>query len=342
MLPIQVFVSNNGLDNETVSVTVFANGKPVATLTGIFLQACPPQSQFCFYNYSEILQWDTAGYSAGNYTISATVSLPAGEVDPTPADNSLTDGMVTVLPPPVVTLDPVAGQVGTKVTVQGTGFISLQQYPYYYPTTIYVEFDNMLSGFVYTSNGSFTFVFDVPVSQLGSHQVYVFDPNSGAHASATFTVQPTPTGSLAVSIDMGTIYFHGDTAVAYILTTFNGVPTEPQNVQLQVVLFRPDGTNLTMAAQSIGTGLYKASYTIPSTSLLGTYLVSARAHEQGPFDASAIAAFEVKLPWLSSNFGRLTVAGASIAGVVGLVGFAWNRGYLKRRKEDENQISSLF
>ncbi len=157
--------------------------------------------------------------------------------------------------------------------------------------------------------------------------------NTFVSASSTFTVQSTPNNNLAINIDMGTVYFPGDTAVAYILTTVNGAPVGTQNVQLQIVLFKPDGTNITLTTTRIGTGLYKASYTIPSTGQLGTYLVLARAHRSGPLDASSLVSFEVKLPWLSSNSGRITIGATTLAGVVGLVAVAWRKGYVRRKND---------
>src|SRR3989442_13284536 len=120
----------------------------------------------------------------------------------------------------------------------------------------------MSVGFTFGHNGTFGFTFDVPLSQPGPHGVFAFDPYFGTHASALFTVQPDPAGNLAVSVDVGTIYFPGDTATAYVLTTFNGAPIGPQNVLLQVTLFRPGGTNITLTANPIGNGLYKATYLV--------------------------------------------------------------------------------
>jgi uncharacterized protein YfaS (alpha-2-macroglobulin family) len=193
----------------------------------------------------------------------------------------------------------------------------------------------MSTGFTFATNGTFTFTFDVPLSQPGSHGIFAYDPYGGAHASATFTVQPTPNNNLAVSVNMGTIYFPGDTAVAYVLTTLNGAPLGPQNIQLSVVLFKPDGTNVTLTTQRIGTGLYKVSYAIPGAGSIGTYLVLAKAHHQGPLDSSALASFEVKPTWLSSNSGRITVGATTLAGIIGLAAVAWKKGYLRRKNGEE-------
>jgi len=338
---IQVELTNTGSHNETVSVTGYANGRPIQTLKGIFLQACGP-NPFCFSTFYVEILWDTSGVAPGNYTISASVFLPAGEVDPSPADNSVTDGTVTVLPAPVIRLSPTSGVDGTKVLIQGSGFPA-QPFNFFGSGIVYVNFDNMSVGFTFSHNGTFTFTFDVPLSQPGTHGIFTFDPYSGAHASGVFTVQPAPTGSLAVSVDMGTIYFPGDTAVAYVLTTFNGAPIGSQNVQLQVILFKPDGTNTTLTATSIGNGLYKATYIIPSTGpILGTYLVLAKAHQNGPIDATALVSFEIKLTWINSNGGRITVGATTLAGVIGLGAVAWKKGYLRRRSDEESPPTINF
>jgi len=339
---VQVQLANNGLDNENVSVTVYANGQPVRTLTGLFVPACIPSPyNFCGYRDYFLIPWDTSRAAPGNYTISASVSLSPGEVDPTASDNSLTDGTVIVLPAPIITLSPNTGPDGTKVLVQGTGYPGGVQYGYPFVGYIEVNFDNMTLGFTLSHNGTFTFTFDVPLSQSGPHGVFAFDQNSGAHASATFTVQPPTNNNLALTIDTGTVYFPGDTTVAYILTTSNGGPVESQSIQLQVVLFRPDGTNITLTASRIGAGLYKTTYAIPSAGPLGTYLIFAKAHRPGPLDASSLVSFEVKLPWLSSNSGKITVGATTLAGLVGLVGVAWKKGYLRRKKDNESS-TSLF
>lgn len=333
---IQLELTNTGSSNETVTLVAYANGRAVQTVRGIFLQACNPNGFFCNNVYYLQVTWDTSGVAAGNYTISASISLPAGEVDPTPADNNISDGTVTVLPAPIISLSPSTGVDGTKVQIQGTGFPLPQQF-FYGPTgLVEVNFDNMSLGFTFTHNGTFTFTFNVLLSQPGTHGIFAYDPYSGAHASATFTVQPTPTGTLAVSIDMGTIYFPGDTATAYILTTFNGAQVNPSSVQLQVVLFKPDGTNLTLTATSLGSGLYKANYPIPSTGpILGTYLVLAKAHQPGPIDASALVSFEIKLTWTNSNSGKITIGATTLAGVIGIGAVAWKKGYLRRKTDKE-------
>src|SRR5204863_203814 len=135
-------------DDPTVGTSVFFDGTSSSDPDGLIV----------------FVPWDTTGFATGNYTISATVFLAR---DPTPADNSLTDGTVTLLPPPVVTLTPSSGPDGTKVLVKGSGFprpaerVVIGQ--------VDVMFDDMFIGFQLTSNGSFNFTLNVPLSQPGTH-----------------------------------------------------------------------------------------------------------------------------------------------------------------------------
>jgi len=339
---IFIQVRNDGTSNETVSITAYANGHAVQTLNNVFLQGCRINQfqNYCYNYYYEDIIWNTTAYTPGNYTISAGISLPAGEVDPTPTDNSLTDGTVTVYPAPVITITPNNGSVGTKVTVSGSGFVP--PIPGYgYPGSLWITFDDMFLGYNFNAqNGTFSFTFDVPQAQPGTHLVKAFLLYSGARASATFTVTQTTTGNLAVIINTGSVYFPGDKVVAYILTTLNGVPTGPSNVQLVVTLVFSNGTSRSMTTASLSPGLFEAVYNVPTTGPLGTYAIVAKAHMAGPLDASSLATFEVKLSWLTSNKNTLMTVG-TLAGVIGLVGVAWKKGYL-RRKDDTGPPSSLF
>jgi hypothetical protein len=342
LVGISVQVRNDGISNETVSIMAYANGRAIQTLHNVFLQGCQinQYQNFCYSYYYEDIIWNTTGYVPGNYTISASISLPAGEVDPTPADNSLTGGVVSVFPAPILTITPNTGGVGAKVTISGSGF--LPPVPGYGSQgPLWVTFDDMFLGYNFNGqNGTFTFTFDVPQSQAGPHLIKAFNLYSGARASATFTVTPTAGGSLAVTINTGSVYFPGDKVVAYILTTLNGVPTGPSNVQLTVTLFFSNGTSRSMTTASLGSGLYEAVYTVPTTGPLGTYAIVAKAHMTGPLDASSMATFEVKLSWLTSNKNTIMTVG-TLAGLIGLVGVAWKKGYL-RRKDNRDPQASLY
>jgi len=324
---IVVGIANNGLSNETVSVTAYYDSHPIQTINGIFLPAANCVN--CSFDEYIPIQWDTSGVPAGNYTLSASVLLVT---DQNPSDNSLSDGKITILPPPVLTLTPSSGSLGAKVLVQGSGFVL--PFSPYGPSVdvVQVTFDDMFLGIVFTRTGSFNFTFDAPHAEPGIHQVKALDEYTLAHASANFLVlagaQP---GGFSVSVDVGSIYFPGDTATIFALTSLNGVPTAPSSIQ--IVLVKPNGSNVTLTPVRVSTGLFQATYSVPKTGVVGTYVVLANAHMSGPLDASGIRSFEVKLSWLTAN-GPSVGTAATLAGLVGVVAIAWRKGWL-RRKQDE-------
>ncbi len=326
---IEVRLINNGLFNETVSLTAFYDGHVIRTVNNIFMPVPNCRFFFCQTEVFVEVNWDTFGVAPGNYTISATVFLAT---DQHPADNSLSDGQVTILPPPVLTLSPSNGGLGTKVLVHGSGFPTA---PFFFgPTQVFVTFDDMFLGFIITQNGSFNFTFDIPHAEPGVHLVKAFDTFGGARALTSFQVLAEQgTRSLLVSVDVGTVYFPGDTATIFILTSMNGVPAGPPGLQLQVSLFKPDGSMVTLNPTSIAPGLFKASFTVPKTGSLGTYAILASGHTPDSLNASSLGSFEVKPSWLNGQ-GQTVMTAAAIAGVAGVLALAWRRGYLRRRNEE--------
>ena len=319
-ISLEADIVNTGSNSSTVDLTFYYGGKVAVTQRGLLVSLSP----YIFYVY---VQWDTTGIPAGNYTLSATVFLSG---DPTPADNSLTDGQLIILPPPILTLIPNAGPVGTLVVAHGSGFpIPSGQL---YPVELEMTFDDQLVGFFFIQSSSFNFSFDVPDAQVGVHQVHALQLfPSNLDVQAVFTVTPTP-APISVSVTVGTIYFPGDTATIFVMTSLNGQASSVGS--LQVILIRPNGTSLTLTALPTAAGLYKASYTIPPTGSIGTYAVTARAHLTGSGDGSALASFEVKPSWLSSNSKNIAT-GIAITGLVGVAALAWRRGYLKKNDGEE-------
>jgi len=261
----------------------------------------------------------------GNYTI--TVSATAGFL-------SHTATITLDILPPQLTLTPSKGPIGTKVLVQGSNF------PFYpgatFPDTIFVTFDDVLLGTTLLSNDTFTFVLDVPQAQVGSHTIKAHDYNTFGFAQASFLVT-APQNLLSLAVQVGTIYFPGDSAVISILATQAGVAA-PSGLQLQIFLIRPDGSNTTLLATQVTKGLFRTSYAIPKTGPLGTYAILAKVTLSGQL-TSALQTFEVKLSWLSSNAGNITGA-VTVAGVLGLVGVVWKKGYLRRK--DREQTPAYF
>jgi PKD repeat protein len=319
-ISLEAGIVNTGSNSSTVDLTFYYNGKVAVTQRGLLI----PMTSFTYYVY---VQWDTTGVAAGNYTLSATIFLSG---DSTPADNSLSDGQVMILPPPVLTLVPSSGPVGTLVLVHGSGFITSGQF---YPVELEMTFDNQLVGLFFIQSSSFNFSFDVPDAQVGAHTVHALQLfPSNLDVQAVFTVTPAP-APVSVSVSVGTIYFPGDTATIFVLTTLNG-QASPVGT-LQVVLIRPSGANLTLSTVRVATGLYRASYIIPSTGPIGTYAVIVRAHLAGSGDGSALSSFEVKPSWLSSNSKNIAT-GVAITGLVGVAALAWRKGYFRKNDEEES------
>ncbi len=337
LIDIQVGITNKGNVAENVSLTFYYDSQVIATLTGISLIGPPPSCLSCQPTEFVHVVWNTSSVPPGSYTISATVFLAT---DQNLSNNSLTDGKVTIFPPPTITLTPNSGILGTKVLIRGSGFI-LPSQPSGSLHIIIVSFDDMFLGTAFSVNGMFNFTFDVPHAEPGPHLIKVLDQDSGLKANATFTVIAEPQAtSLAVSVDVGTVYFPGDIAVIYLSTSMNGSPFSSGDLQLKLILFKPDGTNLTLNVILISSGFYKASYSVPSSSSVGTYGIVAKATTAGSSAAVALGGFEVKPAWLSPG-ARNTMLFATAAGLVGIVGVAWGRSYLRKKERRTQALRRL-
>jgi len=324
---INVRLVNQGTFNETVDLTVYYDSHVAVTIHGINI----PVIQYPYYVNAV---WDTSGVIPGNYTLSATVFL---STDQNPSNNHLTGGQVTILPPPVLVVTPSSGPIGTMVLVHGSGFSIPTNPPQpEYPITVELSFDDQFVGFITSTNGTFNFVFNIPLSQPGHHLIHAlagFFP-SPIEASANFTVTPQPSSSssLTLMISVGSIYFPGDKATVFVLSSLNGSPTQMQTIQLKLLV--PNGTSTSLTLTSVSPGLYKASYNVPTTGSTGTYALIATAKING-VNATSLGNFEVKPTWLQANSHAITAT--SIAGAIGavsIVGFAWRKGYLSKRKDE--------
>ena len=325
----QIQLYPNGFSGSSFSVALSAAVSPPNGLTPTLNPTIVTLSSFSVY--STLTIGTLATTPVGNYTISVTGS-----------SSGFTHSIIVyvqVLPPPTLKVTPTSGTVGAKVLVQGSGF------PVEFGSSeIIVSFDDQLVGFIFIPTTSFNFTFNVPVAQAGAHTVKAFEPfffsGSGSIiATAPFQVLQSPTG-LTVSLDIGTIYFPGDGATAFILVNQNGQPASPADLQVTVQLIRPDGSMQLLTATKISTGIYRAVFTIPAASAnpLGTYAMIANAHSSSLGDSTALGSFEVKPTWFAQNSKAITTGATLVGsvGVVGMVGLAWKKGYLK--KKDDEQI----
>ncbi len=262
----------------------------------------------------------------GNYTV--TVTGGSGSLG-----HSASSTLV-VLPPPVLRVTPSSGPVGTKVDIRGSGFVS-QFGGYPQSHQFWVTFDDQFLGEAFTLNSSFIFTFNVPDAQPGPHLIKALDFYTGVNATAPFQVLAEP-GALTLSIDTGTIYFPGDTATAYVLVSQNGLVIQAASIQIHLTLIKPDGSKVSLTVTGVSGGLFKAVYAVPTSGPIGTYALLATA--QGPNGhGTALRTFEVKPSWLSSN-GKALASATGAIGAIGLVAFAWKKGYLKRKESDETGL----
>ena len=88
MLNVSVTVANNGLFTETFDVAIHANGTQAASSQNV-------ANLNAGQNTILIFQWNTTGWTIGNYTLSATATPVPGEPDTT--DNSLVFGNINVM-----------------------------------------------------------------------------------------------------------------------------------------------------------------------------------------------------------------------------------------------------
>jgi len=226
---------------------------------------------------------------------------------------------------PSLNLSPWSGPIGTKVRVQASGFPTSS----FGSDQVIVNFDDMFVGIATNTNGLFTFIFNIPDAQPGPHLVKAIDEFTGTSVSANFTV--TRVESLAINLDVGTLYFPGDTATIYALATLSGTPLNSTTLQLQLTLTRPDGSNVTLSDTFMGAGLFRATFTVPKTGPIGTYAVVAEARVASVQDASALTTFEVKPTWLSAQTSTLTATAVALTGAVAVVAVGWRKGFFRSK-----------
>ena len=197
-------------------------------------------------------------------------------------------GIATFTVVPKISITPITGPTGTMVQVTGLGFEAGEH--------VALSFDDMrVTEVSADENGSFSATFSIPLSEPGLHLVKAwYDLNFVETAFTVIDVTP-----LEIQIDVGAIFFKGDTAESYVQTSFKGVPVDATSIH--VTLYKPDGTAETLTAQWIATGLYKIEYSIKGkSSMLGTYtLVVEASYNTSTVNAhgTTIKTFLVKSTW---------------------------------------------
>jgi len=83
------------------------------------------------------------------------------------------------------------------------------------------------------------------------------------------------TTPLDINIDVGELHFPGEQVECYVMTTFLGISITPNNIN--AILYDPTGELMQLSLQSISTGLYKTTYTLPSDASSGTWAIVVEA-----------------------------------------------------------------
>ncbi len=231
---------------------------------------------------------------------------------------------------PTVKASPDNGPLGTKVVVQGSGFPSLGSLA----PEVLITFDDMFLGFAFPENGTFRFTFSVPHAEPGLHTIKALDPITRTRAETSFLVTvPGIVGNIEVSLEAGSIYFPGDTAVIYLMARQSGSPSV-EGVSIQLTLTKPDGTGAQLNPASTGLGLFKATYPIPRTGSVGTYALVATASLSDGTIGSALGSFEVKPSWLSAQGPAISAAAITGVTTLGLLALAWQRGLFRKQRQN--------
>ncbi len=322
MAAVIVQIENSGTHDENVTVRAFFDFNLIGTANATVI------SRNYYYAY---VRWETMNVPAGVYVLSASVELG---LDAYPSDNALSDGNVTILPPPVFRLEPSRGPVGTKISIKATG---LPPIPYYENRPITINFDDQTLGVANTNARSFEFTFNVPQAQAGSHLIKIYDYYANFRANIPFAV--VDDRLLNVGLDIGTIYFQGDTATGIVEVLQNGHRVDPSSISATLVL--PDGSvqNPPLKRVPGTTGLFRLEIPVVSKAALGTYTLDVEAKYQTDTTDSeghAVKVFTVRTVWVSpGRVQTLSVLG-SVSAVGILVAVAFKTGHLNVNKRRNN------
>jgi len=151
-------------------------------------------------------------------------------------------------------------------------------------------------------------------------------------ATDTVTVQANNRPTLGVAVDSGSVYFRGETAEFSVLTTNNGEPTNTTNMQALLYHGNSLQANLTTFVQTVTTGMYRISYSIPADANFGTYTLlvkteyynargtSAKTFQISQMLTAAITQIEDGIATIQTDLNtirvNLTAINASISGLI--------------------------
>jgi hypothetical protein len=127
---------------------------------------------------------------------------------------------------------------------------------------------------------------------LGDYTVKAYSTAKTAEKTVEFASEAAPPvliGPIAISMDVGDIYFPGETASGYALTAVKDVPVD---VSIMFTLYMPDGRKTTLTPTTVSTGLYRADYKLSTTAPEGAYALVAEASNAG-YHAVSVESFQV-------------------------------------------------
>ncbi len=85
-----------------------------------------------------------------------------------------------------------------------------------------------------------------------------------------------PVEIVLVQTDVGSLYFAGEQAQFTVLTADQGTPINVDSLTATLVM--PDGSQSTLTARQLATGLYRFSFNLPTSAAQGTYTLMVTAH----------------------------------------------------------------
>ncbi len=245
-------------------------GSPGAEVTVSGTKATP-EGLVAIY-WDDKLVGNTTANTVGEFTYLMAVppDSATGTHEITAIDTVTSKRASTLFRVILITLNPNKGPAGTKVTVNGAGFLP--------EARVRIKFNDMLIGEALVDDfGSFAFTFNVPLSTAGRQIIKALETEVD-YAEAIFKViDVTP---LDVEVDVGAIHFRGELAEFYTQIRFRGVAINATSIS--ATLLSPDGKtfyyqysqNITL----VSTGFYKIAYALPLDASPGTYslIVEAR------------------------------------------------------------------
>ena len=207
---------------------------------------------------------------------------------------------------PRLELRPRREPVGTVISIRGSQFTSCSQ------VRIFLEgkgWSVLLARTSTDENGTFSMDIALPAMLIhkdppyqvplgpGNYTIRVSDELDLTARAPLTLVEEVP---LEIKIDARPVYFLGEKADFYVLTTLRGEVVEA--IVEEALLLNENGTlvaNLTTSLIPVAKGLFRISYDIPVNASIGTYVLFVSASYRGEFTearGSAIMSFVISPP----------------------------------------------